>query len=128
MSNSAAFASTPLNAAVNIATANTARDGSGVIGTLYTAPVGGARIDDIWLKARVTTTAGMLRIWLHDGTNYRLLREVLVQAITASGSVASWEQSLINLGIILNEAWSIRVSTDKAESFDVSITKGGTFV
>jgi len=128
MSSSPAYAANPLNAAVNIAVANAGRDGTGTIGTLYTAPVGGARIDDIWLKAKVTTTAGMIRIWLHDGTNYRLLREVLVSAITASATVAAWEQALTGLGIVLQATWSIRVSTEKAESFDVTVTRGGTFV
>jgi hypothetical protein len=127
MSTSAQFASTPVSAAANVATANTARDGTGTITTLYTAPASGARIDDIWMKAKATTTAGMLRFWLHDGANYRLLREILVTAITASGTVASWESALQNLGIVLQSGWSIRVSTNNAESFDVSITKGGTF-
>lgn len=127
MAASAAFAASPASAAININTANTARDGTGTITNLYTAPASGARIDDVFMKARVTTTAGMLRLWLHDGTNFRLWREVLVTAITASGTVASWESSLTNLGLVLQSGWSLRVSTDKAESFDVSITKGGTF-
>ena len=127
MSTSAAFAASPVSAAVNIATANTARDGTGTITTLYTAPAGGARSDDIFMKAKAATTAGMLRFWLHDGTTYRLWKEILVTAITASGTVASWESSLSNLGLILASGWSVRISTDKAESFDVSITKAGTF-
>jgi hypothetical protein len=127
MASSAAFVATPINAAINLAVANTARDGTGTIGTLYTAPTAGARIDDIYIKAKVTTTAGMIRFWLYDGTTYRLFREVLVTAITASATVASFEQLLSNIGIVLQSGWSIRVSTEKAESFDISITKGGTF-
>jgi len=128
MSGSPAYAANPLNAAVNIAVANPNRDGTGTIGTLYTAPTGGARIDDIWLKAKVTTTAGMIRLWLFDGTTYRLLREILVPVVVASATVASWEQALTGLGIVLQATWSLRVSTEKGESFDVSITRGGTFV
>lgn len=127
MATTASFVATPINAAINIATANTARDGTGTITNLYTAPTTGVRIDDIWFKAKATTTAGMLRLWLHDGTNFRLWREILVPALTPSGTVASWESMLSNLGLILQTGWSLRVSTDKAESFDISVTKAGTF-
>jgi len=128
MSASPQFVAAPINAAVNVAVANAARDGTGTIAVLYTcANVSGCRIDDIFLKAKSTTTAGMLRMWLHDGTNFRLIREILVTAITASGTVASWETALVNLGIVMQNGWSLRFSTDKAESFDVTISKGGTF-
>ena len=127
MAANAQFAASPVNAAALVSVANTARDGTGTIVTLYTAPASGARVDDIWCKAKSTTTAGMLRFWLHDGATFRLLREILVTAITPSGTVASWETFLSNLGIVLQSGWSIRVSTNNAESFDISVTKAGTF-
>jgi hypothetical protein len=127
MSTQPLFATTIISAAVNIATANPNRDGTGTVGTLYTAPANGARIDEIKIKAKVTTTAGMIRIFLHSGTAYFLLAEVLVTAITASATVAAFETSLYELGLVLKSGWSIRVATEKAESFDISIVRGGEF-
>lgn len=121
------FASSPIGAAVAVATANANRDGTGVVATLYTAPVNGARIDEITIKASVTTTAGMIRLFLHDGATYFLWREVPVTAIVASATVAAFETILSGLGLILENGWSIRVSTQNAESHNVIITRGGDF-
>jgi len=130
MSSTPAFATVPHNASVNIAVANATRTGtSGTLGTLITAASAGTRVDDIAIKAQVTTTTGMIRFFLNDGTNFYLLAEVLVSAITASATVASFEDrtTLKNLGWILKTGWSIRVSTEKAESFDISVTRAGDF-
>lgn len=127
MSTQAQFVTNPLNFGVNISAANVARDGTGTIGILCTAGAEKLRVDDIYFKAKVTTTQGMIRMWLHDGTNFRLLKEILVTAITASATVASWEAQLMGLGIVLQSGWSLRFSTEKGESFDVSATSAGDF-
>lgn len=119
------FASTPATALVQIATANTARDGTGTIGTLITAPSAGTRVDDIVICATGTTTAGVVRMFVHDGTNYRLLQEYLVPAVTPSTTVAAWSTKLSNLGIVLKSGWSLRFSTHNAETFNVVMTRGG---
>lgn len=128
MSGAPQFATNPVNAAVQASVANTNRDGTGTIATLYTAPAGGARIDEINIKAGVTTTAGSVRLWLHDGTSFFLWKEVQVPAITASGSNPSFEATLGNLGLILEEGWGIRVATNNAELFNFIITRGGEFL
>lgn len=128
MSASPQFAVNPVNPHGAVSTANTGRDGSGTTLLLYTAPTGGVRIDDIVIKARATTTTGMIRFFLSpDGVAYRLLREVSVAAITPSATVQSFESILSGLGWVLNAGMRIYVSTEKAEAFDISVTKGGTF-
>jgi hypothetical protein len=127
MASTPAFANIPLNDSVNITTANPNRDGTGTIGTLTTAPVGGCRVDDIMIKARATTTTGVIRFFLHDGTTYCFWREVLVTAITPSATVAAFESQLSNLALVLKAGWSIRVATEKGESFDVTTTRMGGF-
>lgn len=127
MSGAPQFASSALNAATQVVVANAARDGTGAVQTLYTATVNGARIDEITIKAAVTTTAGMIRFFLHDGTSYYLYKEVPVPAIAASGTVAAFEQILGNLGLVLEDTWSIRVSTQNAELFNILVTRGGEF-
>jgi hypothetical protein len=121
------FAATPITDAIQVSVANANRDGTGTVGTLYTAPTNGARIDEISIKAGVTTTAGMVRLFLHDGTSYFLWKEILVPAITASATVASFETVLTNLGLILANGWSIRASTEQAQLFNIAVTQGGEF-
>lgn len=121
------FASTPISAAVAVNVANANRDGTGTVGTLYTAPANGARVDEITIKASVTTTAGMIRLFLHNGATFFLWKEVPVAALVVSATVAGFEAVLSNLGLVLASGWSIRVSTQNAENHNILVTRGGEF-
>lgn len=127
MSTQAQYASTPKTAAAQLTTANALRDGTGTVVTVFTAGANGSRIDDIYMTATVATTAGMVRLFLHDGTNTRLFREVLVSATTPSATVAAWTTSLTNLSLVLGAGWSLRASTEKAEAINVNVTRAGDF-
>jgi len=121
MADSPAFAATPRIAAVNIATANTNRDGTGTIGTLITGATNGTQVREIVVKARVTTTAGMVRVFLYDGTTYYLYDEISMLAATPSGTVQATRANVTYANLILpSSSWSVRVSTHNAESADVT--------
>lgn len=121
------YAGTPRAALLQISTANTARDGTGTLGTLLTGVTAGSRVDDLYITAAGTTTAGVVRMFLSDGTNHRLLQEIIVSAITPSTTVAVWSIFLSNLGILVPSGWSLRFSTHNAEAFNVLMTRGGDF-
>lgn len=127
MSASPSYVGTPKTYQGQLTAANTNRDGTGTVVTIATAGANGLRIDDITIKAQVTTTAGMVRLFIHDGTNYRLWKEVPVTAITVSATVAAFEASLIDLALILENGWSLRASTEKAEAINVIVTRSGSF-
>jgi hypothetical protein len=110
-----------------ISAANTARDGTGTIVNVETAGASGTRIDDIVIIATGTTTAGMVRLFLHDGTNARLWREVPVTAITPSATVQAFTATLSSLALVLQTGWSLRASTHNAETFNVLVTRAGDF-
>lgn len=125
------FTLTPQVASVAVGTANTARSapGGGTVGTVLTAASNGTRIHRITIKATVTTTAGMVRLWIYTGTTYFLWREVIVAAITASATVAAFEVSIELFGeraLILPAGYSLRATTEKSENFDVT-AEGGDF-
>lgn len=110
-----------------ISAANTNRDGTGTIVTIFTAGGSGSAIFRIRCKASATTTAGMIRIFRHNGTSNFLAREVPVTAITPSATVGTWESELIfnvNEMIMLPANHSIRVATHNAESFNIEIEGG----
>lgn len=127
-----AYASTPNFGNGQVSTANPNRDGTGTIATIFTAAANGSRIDAIALKALATTTAGMLRLFLHNGTNARLLTEVPVVAVTPSATAPSWETQLNSnnlssiLPLVLPTGYSLRASTEKAELFNI-LAMGGNF-
>jgi hypothetical protein len=134
MGSQALFISTPKSPYVSFGTANANRDGTGTIATLYTGGAAGSRVDDISVKATVTTTAGMVRFFKSqdNGTTWRLLKELPVQAITVSASVASWEGLLVDMGWILAAGTGgttnlIGVSTHNAEVFHANVMRGGDY-
>lgn len=122
------FTLTPVVGMVQISTINTARDGSGTMGTLITGATDGTRIRRIDMKATVTTTAGMLRFFMHDGTNTRLWFEVPVSAATPSATVEAWSASKVFADPpILPSTYEIRVSTEKGETFNIIATPAGNY-
>ena len=128
----AQYASTPKVGVGQISTANTNRDGTGTIGTVFTAGTNGSRIDMIDVQATATTTAGMIRLFVHDGTTAFLVAELPVVAVTPSATNPAYSQQLNTntmtqfLPIVLPTGWSLRASTNNAEAFNV-IAFGGDF-
>lgn len=53
----------------------------------------GFRLDNITVKAKETTVAGTLCIWIYNGTTSFLWKEIAVSAVTASTTVAAFESS-----------------------------------
>lgn len=133
MAQVANFSSTPNIGIGQVSTANTARDGTGTLATIFTAGASGARVDKLDCQAIATTTAGMLRFFMFDGTNSRLFYELPVGAVTPSGTNPAWRSTMSQdavgqeiFPIILEANEQIRVSTNNAETFNV-IATGGNF-
>ena len=114
------FIADPVVGIAAISTANPNRDGTGTMGTVATAPATGMVIDLIRVKASATTTAGMVRLFIHDGSTARLYDEVAVTAITPSATVKSFEAEVApTTPLILPSGYSLRASTEQAEAFNV---------
>lgn len=117
------FAATPRVAGVTVSTANTNRDGTGTLGTVITAGSAGTRIDRIRVQAIVTTTAGMVRLFLFDGSTFYALQEVPVLAATVSATVQG-ANAEVAFGdarpLTIPNGWSIRAGTHNAESITVT--------
>ena len=101
---------------VGISTANGERDGTGAMGSVITAAASGTIIRNIYIKATGNTTRGMIRLFVYDGTNTRLLKEVNVFPVTQSGTNPSFEAKL-RLNFFLNSGFILKASTQNAESF-----------
>ncbi len=128
MASAPAFAATPRCAIGQVLTANTGRDGSGTIATIFTAGSSGSKIERIRVQATGTTTAGVVRLFIHDGSNARLLKEVMVSAATPSTSIEAFSQDVDfstsdQIGVIPT-GFSIRASTHNAETFNVFVFGG----
>jgi hypothetical protein len=96
--------------------ANTNRDGTGTIVTLLTGTAEGTVIDRVRIKSIVTTTAGMVRFYLHNGSTAELIKEVVVSAITVAAGTAGFESEWVPDDLILPDAsHSLRASIHNPE-------------
>lgn len=122
------FVDTVRNQVAAISAANTNRDGTGTIVTIFTAGADGSIIEKVRAIAIVTTTAGMVRLYVHNGTTAFLIAELTVDAITVSATVAAWIEDWTppNGGLLLPTGYSLRASTHNAEAFNVH-TQGGDY-
>jgi hypothetical protein len=110
-----------------LSAANPNRDGTGTIVNVFTAGSAGSRIDDITISPAVTTTAGMVRFFIHDGANTRFWREFPIAANTLSATNPAISTLLSRLGLVLKAGYSLRASTEKAEAINVVVTSSGDF-
>jgi hypothetical protein len=129
MASTAQYVSQPIVDVGQVTTANTNRDGTGTIATIFTAGSNGSRIEMVEIQATVTTTAGMVRLFIHDGSNARLLREQPITANTVSATNPAF-MIAIPFGdmspLLLANGYSLRASTEKTETFNITVF-GGDF-
>lgn len=101
-----------------ISTANTNRDGTGTIVDLVTGPASGCRVDSVQVVATGATTIGMVRLFIYDGTNTRLYKEVEVTAVPSpSGTVKAFETTISLEKCFLSSGQKLQVATHNAETF-----------
>ncbi len=108
----------------SIATANTNLDGTGTIGTVLTAGAAatykGTAIESINIKALGTTTHGMVRIFIYNGTTNFLFTEVFIDPIVPTATFNSFEHVIdFPTKFQLKADYLIKASTQNAESFAI---------
>jgi hypothetical protein len=122
MAASPVFAVTPEIGMGQVSAANTNRDGTtGTYVTLVTAAPSGTRVAEIVTQATVTTTAGMVRLFLTDGSTIRMFDEIAISAATVSASVKGNRVSTLYTNLVIPSGWSIKASTHNAEAINVFV-------
>lgn len=122
------FASTPVLALAQVSAANTNLDGTGTIVDLLTGGTNGTRVEMITIKAPGTTTSGMIRIYVYDGTNTRLWTEVYVSAVSPGVGTPSFTYEIARYdgrGLLeLPSGHKLRASTHNAEAINIMVHAG----
>lgn len=127
MATAPAFAAIPNRGSAVASTANTNRDGTGTLATVFTAGASGSRIDYVRLQARVTTAAGTVRLFLSDGTNVNLLKEQVTVGATVSGTVAGESYDYIPASpLILKASETLKACPNNSEAWVITAF-GGDF-
>ena len=130
MATSPQFVTTAKIGAANVSTANTNRDGTGTIATVFTAGSSGSRIEEVVFKATGDPADSVVTVFLHDGTNYFLFDEVdLGDPAAASTTVAGYRLARTYDNLVLPSGWSLRAAITVAltSGVIVVIALGGDF-
>jgi hypothetical protein len=133
MSTSAQYASTPKFGSANLTTADTSLTAPTTVGTVLTAGASGSRIDYIEVQGVATTVAGLINLFVYDGSTYVLWQQVPVQAITSSTTVPAFGvylSSNTNANIMplnLPTGYSLRATTSVAQTGVRVTAYGGDF-
>lgn len=128
----------PDTGSCRVAVANTASDGSGTIGTVYTAGANGSRIDKITVFNSQATAAAssamVLRLFLSDvnGSNFRPIAEAALATATRSTTavgatnVFTFSGGLVmKSGQLVGAAQSVYASA--ADQTDWVVQQGGAY-
>jgi hypothetical protein len=110
-----------------ISTANSNLDGTGTLATVVTGASNGTLIRSITIKAIVTTTRGMVRLYIEDSgaTFTDLIMEVEIPATTQSPADQTFSTCMA-VDFMLPSTYKLRASTQNAESFIVT-AEGSNF-
>jgi hypothetical protein len=133
MSTSAQYASTPKFGSANLTTADTSLTAPTTVGTIVTAGASGTRIDYIDIQGVATTVAGLINLFVYDGTTYFLWNQVPVIAITSSTTVPAFSALLSSnnnsniMPLTLPTGYSLRATTSEAQTGVRVSAYGGDF-
>lgn len=113
--------------AVTIATANPNLDGTGTLGTAYTAGSSatfkGSSIRSITIKSVAPVSPGMIRVFLEDvSTNIYLLTEIEVSAEGQAATTEAFERTILfDDDLDIPAGYMIKVSTEVAQTFNIIV-------
>lgn len=133
MATSAQYAATPKVGAALLTTADTSLTAPTTVGTVITAAASGTRIDYIEVMGVATTAAGLINLFIYDGTTYHLWQQVPVIAVTTSTTGASFNATISSNGnanvmpLTLPTGYSLRATTTVAQTGVKVIAYGGDF-
>jgi hypothetical protein len=111
-------------------TANTNRDGTGTITTVYTAAANtyGSLVEVIKFTAESTTTAGFINLFYSTdaGVTWEFIGQIAVSAFTPSATVQAWEGYYVGLDMPLRmgNGHKLGAAPTKAEPF-ICLVQGG---
>ena len=80
----------------------------------------GTRINAVIIQAQGTTTIGMVRLWLYDGTIHSLIREIAILPVVPSGNIPAFQSVVTFDGLSIQSGYSLLASTNNAESFRIT--------
>ena len=110
-----AYAATPVAwTGLVPATADTSWTAPTNVTALGSAGASGTKITQVDVIPAGTVVAGLVNLFLYDGTTYHLHESVTIPAYTSSTTAGPVKQSFTYDNLVLPTGWSLRVTTTVA--------------
>jgi hypothetical protein len=133
MASTAQYAATPKVGSALLTSADTSLTAPTTVGTVFSAAASGSRIDYIEIQGVATTVAGLVNLFIFDGTTYFLWQQVPIIAITSSTTAPAFTANLSSNGnanvmpLCIPTGYSLRATTSVAQTGIRVIAYGGDF-
>jgi hypothetical protein len=133
MATTAQYAAIPKIGSALLTTADTSLTAPSTVGTVFTAGASGSRIDYIEVQGVATTIAGIVNLFIFDGTNYFLYIQIPIQAVTSSTTAVAFSTTVSSNGnanllpINLPTGYSLRATTSVAQTGVRVVALGGDY-
>ena len=116
MATAPAYASTiNLGSGLVPATLDTSLTAPTNVTTIVTGGTNGTKIEELIFQGVGTTVAGVVNVFLYDGSTYHLYDQVLVAAVTSSTTAIAFRTTRQYANLFLKDnTWTLRVSTTVA--------------
>ncbi|NBU71776.1 MAG: hypothetical protein EBS53_10075 [Bacteroidetes bacterium] len=133
MATQAQYASTPKLGSALLTSADTSLTAPTTVGTVFTAGTSGSRIDYIEIQGVATTVAGLVNLFVYDGSTYFLWQQVPILAVTSSttspafAAVLSSNSNANIMPLSFPSGYSLRATTSVAQTGIRVTAYGGDF-
>lgn len=133
MATNAQYAATPKIGSALLTTADTSLTAPTTVGTVLTAGASGSRIDYIDIQGVATTVAGLVNLFIFDGSTYSLYLQVPIVAVTSSTTAPAFATAISSnshpnlLPINLPTGFSLRATTSVAQTGIRVVAQGGDY-
>jgi len=133
MSTSAQYASTPKVGSALLTTQDTSLTAPSTVGTVLSAGSSGTRIDYIDIQGVATTVAGLINLFIYDGSTYFLWQQIPVQPITSSTTAPAFSAIISSnsnanvMPLTLPTGYSLRATVTTAQTGVRVTAYGGDF-
>lgn len=124
------FPLTPNLAWATLTAANTAKDGTGTVATVFTAGANGARVDYLKVRALGTNVATVIRVFVNNGsTNATAANNTLIVdqtiAATTNSETAQLVDNIIPLDLSLPAGYVVNVTIGTTVAAGLQVTGVG---
>ena len=124
------FPLTPNVSWATVTTANTAKDGTGTVATVFTAGSNGGRVDYLKVRALGTNVATVIRVFVNNGsTNATAANNTLIIdqtiAATTNSETAQLADNLIQLDLSLPAGYKVNVTIGTTVAAGLQVTGVG---